>query len=215
MPSTNWFEKRNTHFFFSRAGPSHSDRRHDRPSDRDRRQSMGAISMDRYSVSECASYVMYIIFVNVNISIWFDSKLDHRSHAMNFTLTPDPIQAVVAIAIWMEDAIASVHNIMVQTHRGQLQHPLMTSNRIAHRESDVAFQHVNRQRHHGKIANRRAVHKIMAISIAHCCDDAFVISSRDPGNLFRTSFNKHLLPHINSSSIRVSFIMWLTTAGCI
>ncbi|XP_031621366.1 RING finger protein 44 isoform X1 [Contarinia nasturtii] len=32
-----------------RAGPSHSDRRHDRTSDRDRRQSMGALSMDRYS----------------------------------------------------------------------------------------------------------------------------------------------------------------------
>lgn len=38
-------------FHFSRAGPSHSDRRHDRTSDRDRRQSMGAMSMDRYSVS--------------------------------------------------------------------------------------------------------------------------------------------------------------------
>lgn len=34
-----------------RAGPSHSDRRHDRPSDRDRRQSMSTLSMDRYSVS--------------------------------------------------------------------------------------------------------------------------------------------------------------------
>lgn len=51
-----WFGEKNDIyfriFFCSRAGPSHSDRRHDRTSDRDRRQTMGAMSMDRYSVSE-------------------------------------------------------------------------------------------------------------------------------------------------------------------
>lgn len=40
---------------YYRAGPSHSDRRHG-PSDRDRRQSMNLMSMDRYSVSNFRIY---------------------------------------------------------------------------------------------------------------------------------------------------------------
>lgn len=52
-------------FLFSskpRAGPSHSDRRHGIERDRRDRQSMGAISVDRYSVSY--TYFNYFIIIH-------------------------------------------------------------------------------------------------------------------------------------------------------
>lgn len=174
------------------------------------------LSLNCYvSVSESMQMTnlrIYWFFTNFfffffEIEIDFFSKLDHHSREMNFTSIPDRIQAAVAmvIAIWMVDAIESAHNTMVQTHLDRLQHRLMTSSRTVRHASDVVFLHDNHQHRRGKIVNRRVVRKIMAISIAHCCDDAYVNNSKGHGNNFQMYFSKlhHLL--INNSNIRVSF----------